>query len=107
MRSRRVSHRRSGSRTTDWVTKNPARAQGVRRGDARGGAWANTHHRESAEMLAKYAHNTPEQIDSYTRVTYGDKLPPELIQPNIDVASKYGVIKAAFPAAEIISPASA
>jgi hypothetical protein len=30
-----------------------------------------------------------------------------LIQPNIDVAFKYGVIKAAFPASEIISPASA
>jgi hypothetical protein len=26
-----------------------------------------------------------------------------LIQPNIDAAAKYGVIKKAFPAAEIIS----
>ena len=33
-------------------------------------------------------------------------LAPELIQPNIDVAAKYGVIKAAFPAAEIISSAA-
>jgi NitT/TauT family transport system substrate-binding protein len=93
--------------TTDWVTKNPARAKAFVAAMREAGAWANTHHRESAIILANYAHNTPEQIDSYTRVTYGDKLPPELIQPNIDAAFKYGVIKAVFPASEIISPASA
>lgn len=93
--------------TTDWVAKNPARAKAFAAAMREAGAWANTHHRESAEILAKYAHNTPEQIDSYTRVTYGDKLPPELIQPNIDAAAKYGVIPKIFPASEIISSASA
>jgi NitT/TauT family transport system substrate-binding protein len=93
--------------TTDWVNKNPARAKAFVAAMREAGAWANTHHRESAEVLAKYVRNTAAEIDSYTRVTYGDKLPPELIQPNIDVAFKYGVIKAAFPASEIISPASA
>jgi ABC-type nitrate/sulfonate/bicarbonate transport system substrate-binding protein len=93
--------------TTDWVTKNPARARGFVAAMREAGAWANKNHHASAEILAKYAHNTPEQIESYTRVTYGDKLPPDLIQPNIDVAFKYGLIKASFPASEIISAASA
>jgi NitT/TauT family transport system substrate-binding protein len=93
--------------TPDWVSKNPARAKAFVAAMRQAGAWANTHHKESAEILAKYAHNTAEQIDSYTRVTYGDKLPPELIQPNIDAAAKYGVIPKAFPASEFISSASA
>jgi NitT/TauT family transport system substrate-binding protein len=93
--------------TTDWVTKNPARAKAFVGAMREAGAWANTHHKESAIILAKYANNTPEQIDSYTRATYGDKLPPDLIQPNIDAAFKYGLIKTAFPASDIISAASA
>jgi NitT/TauT family transport system substrate-binding protein len=92
--------------TTDWVAKNPARAAAFVVAMREAGAWANAHHRESAEILAKYTNNTAAQIDSYTRVTYGDKLPPELIQPNIDAAAKYGVIPKAFRAAEIISSAS-
>jgi NitT/TauT family transport system substrate-binding protein len=93
--------------TNDWVSKNPARAKAFVAAMREASAWANAHHRESAVILSKYANNTAEQINSYTRVTYGDKLPPELIQPNIDVAAKYGVIKAAFPASDIISSASA
>ncbi len=65
--------------------------------------WANSHHRESAEILSKYARATTEQINAITRVTYGDHLTAELIQPNIDLAAKYGVIKAAFPASSMIS----
>jgi NitT/TauT family transport system substrate-binding protein len=93
--------------TTGWVAKNPARAKAFVAAMREAGTWANGHHRESAEILSKYAHNTAEQINSYTRVTYGDKLPPSLIQPNIDVAFKYKVIAAAFPASDIISSASA
>jgi hypothetical protein len=65
--------------------------------------WAATHHRESAVILSKYTHVTPEQINGFTRTTYGDHLTPELIQPNIDVAVKYGVLKASFPVSEMIS----
>jgi NitT/TauT family transport system substrate-binding protein len=93
--------------TNDWVLKNPARAKAFVAAMREAAAWANTHHRESAEILSKYAHNTAEQINSYTRATYGDKLPPELIQPNIDAAAKYGVIPAVFSARDLISSASA
>ena len=92
--------------TTAWVAKDPARARAFVVAMRQAGAWANTHHRESAVILSKYAHNTPAEINNYTRVTYGDKLPPELIQPNIDLAFKYGLIKAAFPASDIISSVS-
>jgi NitT/TauT family transport system substrate-binding protein len=92
--------------TTDWVTKHPAAAKAFVAAMRESALWANAHHRESAAILSKYAHITPEQIDSFTRATYGDRLTPELIQPNIDVAAKYGVIKATFPAADVISSAA-
>ncbi len=92
--------------TTDWVAKHPAGAKAFVTAMRESALWANGHHRESAEILSKYAHVTPAQIDMFTRVTYGDRLTPELIQPNIDVAAKYAVIKAGFPAADIISSAA-
>jgi hypothetical protein len=42
-------------------------------------------------------------IQSLRRATYGDRLTPELIQPNIDVAVAYGALKAGFPASDIIT----
>ena len=89
--------------TTEWVSKHPAQVKAFIAAMRQTAQWANTHHRESAEILAKYVHLTPAQIGEFTRVTYGDRLSPELIQPNIDVAAKYGVLKSTFPAGEIIS----
>jgi NitT/TauT family transport system substrate-binding protein len=92
--------------TTEWVAKHPVQAKAFVSGMHESAIWANAHHRESAAILAKYAHITPAQIATFTRATYGDRLTPELIQPNIDVAAKYAVIKAAFPASDIISNAA-
>jgi len=89
--------------TTDWVAKHPAAARAFVAAMRQSAVWANAHHRESAEILAKYAHLAPAAINTLTRATYGDRLTPELIQPNIDVAAKYGVIKAPFPASDLIS----
>lgn len=92
--------------TTDWVAKHPAAIKSFVAAMRESAVWANGHHRESAEILAKYTHVTPAQINVFTRATYGDHLTADLIQPNIDVAVKYGVIKTAFPAAEIIASAA-
>jgi NitT/TauT family transport system substrate-binding protein len=92
--------------TTGWVAKHPAQAKAFVTAMRESALWANKNHRESAAILAKYAHMTTAQIDTFTRATYGDRLTPELIQPNIDVAAKYNVIKAAFPAGDIISSAA-
>jgi NitT/TauT family transport system substrate-binding protein len=89
--------------TTDWVSKHPAVAKAFVAAMRESAVWANGHHRESAEILSKYTHVTPAQINTFVRATYGDRLTAEEIQPNIDVAAKYGVIKAAFPAADVIS----
>ena len=89
--------------TTDWVSKHGATAKGFVAAMRETAAWANGHHRESAEVLAKYTRDTPQQIQRITRVTYSDRITPELIQPDIDAAAKYGVLKTPFPAGELIA----
>jgi NitT/TauT family transport system substrate-binding protein len=92
--------------TTDWVSKHPAQAKSFVAGMRESALWAAGHHRESAVILAKYTHVTPEQINGAQRATYGDHLTPELIQPNIDLAVRYGLLKTAFPVEELISSAA-
>jgi NitT/TauT family transport system substrate-binding protein len=89
--------------TSDWVAKHPLAARAFVTAMRETAQWANTHHRESAAILATYTHDTPEQIQSVTRVTYGDRVTPDLIQPDIDAAVRYGVLKTPFPASELIA----
>jgi len=93
--------------TTEWVEKHPTAAKAFVRVIAEAGAWANAHHAESADILAKYLRKTPQQVEAVTRAPYALKLTPALIQPSIDLAAKYGVIKKAFPARDLISPLAA
>ena len=46
----------------------------------------------------------PEIIAKMVRVTAGTELVPAQIQPAIDASAKYGTLKKAFPAREIIDP---
>lgn len=93
--------------TTDWVTKHPQEAKAVVQALAATATWANAHHKETAPMLAQVTKRSVEQIESLTRVTYGEKVTPDLIQPNVDVAVKYGLLKGPFSAATMISSIAA
>ena len=73
----------------DWISKNldvAKRFLGVMYDTAR---WANTHHAESAPILAKYSKLELDRIRSMTRVNYATTFTPSLIQPVLDVAYKY------------------
>jgi len=87
-----------------WVDAHPAAAKAFIAVMAEAAAWGNANHAASAVILAKYLNKTPQDIDSVTRAPYGTKITPDLVQPSIDAAAKYGLIKASFPAAEMISP---
>jgi ABC-type nitrate/sulfonate/bicarbonate transport system substrate-binding protein len=89
--------------TNEWVQKHQAEAKSFVAVMRETALWANGHHRQSADVLAKHTHNTAAAIEAATRVTYGDRLTAGEIQPNIDAAAKYGVIKTAFAASEMIS----
>lgn len=64
--------------------------------------WANAHYDESAVILGRNLSESPDQIRVITRVTYGTTLDPKLVQPSIDLCAKYGVIKASFPARDLL-----
>jgi NitT/TauT family transport system substrate-binding protein len=90
--------------TTSWANANPAAARAFVTVMAETAVWANANHAASAAILATYLKKTPADIAEITRAPYATKLTPDLVQPSIDAAFKYGLIKAAFPAAELISP---
>lgn len=65
--------------------------------------WANADHARSAQILSRYA---KVQLDpQQTRVRYAESLSPALIQPLIDAAARDGVLRAPFPAVELLAGA--
>jgi NitT/TauT family transport system substrate-binding protein len=64
--------------------------------------WANTHHKESAEILLRYTKLTPDVAAKMTRVTYGTTLDASLITPVIANAQKYNPFPTPVTAADIM-----
>jgi NitT/TauT family transport system substrate-binding protein len=89
--------------TKEWVNAHPDVAKKFAAVMRESAIWANAHHKESAAILAKYLKQSPAQIEGVTRVVYGTDFSPQLIQPSIDLAAKYGSIKKTFPATEFIN----
>jgi len=88
--------------TSDYAKANPdvvARFTGVLRQAAQ---LANTHHAETAALLADYFKGDPKVYASMARVEFAAALDPRDIQPLIDAAAKYKAIDHAFPAQEMI-----
>lgn len=68
-------------------------------------AYCNTHHAETAVLLADWSKVDLKVIQKSVRVGYGDALALKEIQGVIDVSAKYKVIEKAFDAKELVSPA--
>ena len=90
--------------TSDWLAQHPEVAQKFVAAITGAARWANAHHHESAQILAKYIKQSPAQIESAPRVVYLPSKDPALLQPLIDLAAKYGSIAAPFPARDLIAP---
>jgi NitT/TauT family transport system substrate-binding protein len=87
----------------DWVAANPQAVRAfndVMRETAR---WANdpANHEQSAAMLLKY---TKIRVGKANRVLYGEHLIAGDIQPQINVAARYGVLTSAFRATDMFAP---
>jgi NitT/TauT family transport system substrate-binding protein len=69
------------------------------------GKWANRHKDEAAEILQKYSKSTQPALPGARHAEFLEHpFHADDIQPIIDAAAKYGVLKAAFPAAEMVLP---
>ena len=88
--------------TTGWAKEHADAIRRFRAVIVETARWANVHHDESAKILEKYTHlATPPGM---RRVPFAEKAEAAAIQPVIDAAAKYGVLKSAFPATELLLP---
>jgi NitT/TauT family transport system substrate-binding protein len=89
--------------TRSWLTNN---ADAVRRlASALYGVagWANGHHNESAEILAKYSKMDLDTIRAMNRAKYATSLDVNLMQPVLDIALKYQLIDKRIAAADLVA----
>lgn len=87
--------------TTSWAKAHPDLLRKYVTVMAQTARWANTHHAESAKILQA---ETQTPVSPTTmRVIFGETLDLTQIQSLIDACAKYGVIKASFPASDIIA----
>lgn len=85
--------------TADYAKSHPDVVRKFADVMARTAAWANKNHAASAKIIEKYA-KTSLPADVH-RCYYPERLRANDFQPVIDAAAKYGVLKTAFPAAEL------
>lgn len=65
--------------------------------------WANTHHHESALILAKYLNVPAATYETAVRTGFATGFKPESIKPIIDLAVRYGVIKNELDPRSVVS----
>ncbi len=87
---------------TPWVQAHPALAAAFAKTMYQTAKWANTHQAESAAILEDAAKVHIDRTDH--RVPYAEKMVPTDLQKLIDVCAKYGLLKATFPAIDLIQP---
>jgi NitT/TauT family transport system substrate-binding protein len=90
--------------TKDYSAKNPRVIRTFAQVTADAARYTNAHHAETEQMLADVTRVPIEVIKKMPRVTNGTSLYVAGIQPLIDAEAKYGFIKHAFPAQELIDP---
>ena len=64
--------------------------------------WANSHPDESAPILAKYAKSDVETIRGTVRCSFADQLRVSDIQPELNMAFKFGIIPKPLKASDLI-----
>jgi NitT/TauT family transport system substrate-binding protein len=89
--------------TRDWLGKNPRAAKRAVQVIYETARWANTHHDESAVILAKYSKIDVDRIRQMNRCVYATNLQVAMVQPVLDAAFKYQALRSATSAASLIA----
>ena len=89
--------------TTSWVTSHRQQAKAFVAVMKQTALWANDHHDDSAAILASHIARTVDQIKGSKRVIYGTDIEPALLQPELDLAYKYGLLAQPVQAREVIT----
>ena len=86
--------------TKAWATAHPVEIAKFSTAIRAAGAWANANGPASADVLVKEFHLDPTMLANMVRTHYADTMTPGNVQPQIDVASHYGLFSA-FPANDL------
>lgn len=89
--------------TLGYIRSNPATIKRFTQAIYATAKWANTHHDETAAILAKYSKIDPAVIKRMTRATYAQSLDVADLQPTLDAAYKYKIIDSPVSAVTIIT----
>jgi NitT/TauT family transport system substrate-binding protein len=93
--------------TTTWVAAHPDEAKKFVAVMKQTAEWANAHHKESATILAAHIARTADQINGGKRVIYGTSISLPLIQPELDLAYKYGLLVQPVQARDVVTDVGA
>jgi NitT/TauT family transport system substrate-binding protein len=89
--------------TTTWLHANPHLAKRFAEAIYTTARWANSHHDESAQMLAKYAKIDLAVLRTMARCPYGETLTPANLQSAYDLAYKYKAFDRPVDAHDVIA----
>ncbi len=92
--------------TIDWVRKYPTQTRRFADAIYAAGHWANTHHDDSAVILAKYTKMELPTIRAMVRSLSAEQLTPQMLQPMLDAAFRYNLIARKVTADELIAKPS-
>jgi NitT/TauT family transport system substrate-binding protein len=87
---------------SDWATKHADAVETFARVVRETAGYTNAHHAHTAPMLAEISGIQLPVVQQMTRGIAGTTLEASLVQPTIDAAAKYGILKRSFPARDLI-----
>lgn len=90
--------------TKEWLTQNTALAHRYADAILKSAAWANTHRVETGIALKAYSPLTDETIAKMTRSRFATTSAPAYLQPVLDTGFKYGILKSAITARDLMFP---
>ena len=90
---------------TAWVDAHPDLARRAAQALRQTAHWANTHHAETAAILARGANLDAATIARMTRSTYAESLTVPEIAPALDVAFAYGRLKEPYDVRQLVAKA--
>ena len=90
--------------TSAWLDAHPVLARKIVATLRKTAVYVNAHHDEAVKMYATHCRFSLAALSAAPRPEYSTAPAAALFQPLIDLAARYGLIKATFPASEIVSP---
>lgn len=90
--------------TKSWLQKNPETAKKLVSGIYATAKWANSHTRESGDMLAKVAKMDPAVVAGMRRLYYATANDKKYIEGTLTLASRYGMLPRPVTVEEYTAP---